>query len=364
MNFLFLLLEAHSNMGGIQRFNRNVLNLLDQMQVGDAVAYALKDTKCNTNYSHLKYNFENNNKIIYVLKSFLYILRSDSIILGHVNLIFPIGILLFFFPKKRSILFTHGIEVWNTLPWYKRKILQQINTIVSVSDFTAQALIKLQKVNPQNIKILPNTISLEFMQSNGLSYLKERYHIHEEDFVLLTICRIDHSEKYKGYDSIIQLMPKLVEKHANIKYVLCGKTDIQEKKRLDELIHQSGCSNHIILTGFIPDRELSEMYSICNLFIMPSQKEGFGIVFLEALAHGKPVIGGNKDGTVDALMNGELGILVDPDSLDEIYEAILSVVERRVDSHLLDESYLKQKVFSNFGIEKFNERLKNIIFQN
>jgi glycosyltransferase involved in cell wall biosynthesis len=271
---------------------------------------------------------------------------------------------LFFFPKKRSILFTHGIEVWNTLPWYKRKILQQINTIVSVSDFTAQALINLQNVNPPNIKILPNTISLEFMQSNSSSYLKERYHIHEEDFILLTICRIDHSEKYKGYDSIIQLMPKLTENHSNIKYVLCGKTDTEEKKRLDELIHQSGCSNHIILTGFIPDGELSELYSICNLFIMPSQKEGFGIVFLEALAHGKPVIGGNKDGTVDALMNGELGILVDPDSLVEIYQAILSVVERKVDGHLLDENYLKQKVFSNFGIEKFNERLKNIIFQN
>ena len=65
---------------------------------------------------------------------------------------------------------------------------------------------------------------------------------------------------------------------------------------------------------------------------MPSKGEGFGIVFLEALSCGKPVLAGNKDGSVDALLNGKLGTLVDPDDPAEIAEALIRILSRRAKS--------------------------------
>jgi glycosyltransferase involved in cell wall biosynthesis len=118
---------------------------------------------------------------------------------------------------------------------------------------------------------------------------------------------------------------------------------------------------HVILTGFIPDDELVFYYNLCDCFVMPSKCEGFGMVFLEALACGKPVIAGNKDGSVDAVLDGELGVLVDPDNKDQIKDAIVDILKREVPENLLDGEYLRKRVTQAYGFDKFKERLKGII---
>jgi glycosyltransferase involved in cell wall biosynthesis len=94
---------------------------------------------------------------------------------------------------------------------------------------------------------------------------------------------------------------------------------------------------------------------------MPSKGEGFGIVFLEALACGKPVIAGNKDGSRDALLDGELGILVDPDNIDEIAETIVKVLKKDVPEKLLDGKYLRKRVLEVYGFDKFKERVRDLL---
>ena len=71
-------------------------------------------------------------------------------------------------------------------------------------------------------------------------------------------------------------------------------------------------SESVIFTGYVKDEEVAAHFSIADIYIMPSTKEGFGIIFIEAMFYGKPVIAGNKDGSADALQNGTLGILVNP----------------------------------------------------
>ena len=75
------------------------------------------------------------------------------------------------------------------------------------------------------------------------------------------------------------------------------------------------------------DEEIVDYYNLCDIFVIPSKGEGFGIVYLEALACGKPVIGGNQDGAIDALCNGELGLLIDPDSVDEIASNLSDILQ-------------------------------------
>src|SRR5262245_51299351 len=87
---------------------------------------------------------------------------------------------------------------------------------------------------------------------------------------------------------------------------------------------------------------------------MPSQGEGFGIVYLEALACGKPVLAGNKDGSRDALADGELGLLVDPDDTAKIAAEIIRVL-RREHSHpkIFYPEILRQRVIELFGFNAF-----------
>ena len=91
---------------------------------------------------------------------------------------------------------------------------------------------------------------------------------------------------------------------------------------------------------------------------MPSKAEGFGIVYLEALASGKPVLAGNKDGSRDTLVDGELGLLVDPDDIDEIASETIRVLRRQhPHPNLFRREVLRQRATELFGFETFKRTL-------
>jgi len=131
-------------------------------------------------------------------------------------------------------------------------------------------------------------------------------------------------------------MKEIVKEIPNAKYILGGSGD--DVGRIKNLIRDNNLHEKVILTGFIPDEEIVDYYNLCDVFVMASRKEGFGIVFIEALACSKPVIAGNKDGSVDALLNGELGVSVDPDNIEEISRAIIKVLKGEADKRLLMEN--------------------------
>jgi len=94
---------------------------------------------------------------------------------------------------------------------------------------------------------------------------------------------------------------------------------------------------------------------------MPSKGEGFGIVYLEALACKKPVLGGNQDGAVDALCNGELGALVNPDNVTEIAQTLIQILQKTYPNPLFYQSDLQKKVIETFGFERFKQTLANYL---
>jgi glycosyltransferase involved in cell wall biosynthesis len=138
----------------------------------------------------------------------------------------------------------------------------------------------------------------------------------------------------------------------NARYLLVGKGP--DSPRIEKLITETGVQDAVILAGFVPNEELAEHYNLCDIFAMPSRAEGFGIVYLEALACGKPVLAGNKDGSRDALGDGELGLLVDPDDTAEIATEIIRVL-RREHSHpkIFHPELLRRRVIELFGFEAF-----------
>ena len=112
----------------------------------------------------------------------------------------------------------------------------------------------------------------------------------------------------------------------------------------------------VIFTGIIPDELMATHFKLSDIFVMPSRKEGFGIAFIEAMFYGLPVIGGNKDGSTDALCNGELGILVDPNDIKGLVKAVKEVMVNR--SRYVPDS---NKLIQHFGYTGYKQQLNHCL---
>ena len=164
--------------------------------------------------------------------------------------------------------------------------------------------------------------------------LVERYGL-QSSKVILTVGRLAAQERYKGFDEVIEIMPQLVKRFPNLKYLIVG--DGPDRPRLEAKVGALGVSDNVVFTGYIPESEKAAHYNLADAYVMPSSGEGFGIVLIEAAACGVPVVGSRADGSREALLDGRLGRLVDPRNQHELVQAITAVLEngssrRRIDA--------------------------------
>ncbi len=251
----------------------------------------------------------------------------------------------------------HGVEAWNIQRPALQTALQYADRILAVSSYTRDRLLKAQNLDPAKISLLPNTFDTSRFQIKlKPQYLLNRYGLTAKQPIILTVARLDSIERYKGYDQILQALPEIRRQVPTIHYLLVGKGS--DRPRIEKLIAQLNLQECVTLTGFIPDDELCDHYNMCDVFAMPSKCEGFGIVYLEALACGKPTLGGNQDGAIDALCHGELGALVDPDDIGAIAQTLIQIVQGTYPHPLIYQpEALRQKVIDTFGFERFKQTL-------
>lgn len=255
----------------------------------------------------------------------------------------------------------HGVEAWDIQRPALKTALHYADRIIAVSSYTRDRLLKEQNLDPNKISILPNTFDLHrFVIGTKPAYLLERYKLKPEQPIILTVNRLCSSESYKGYDKILEALPQIHQVIPNVHYIIVGKGD--DRPRLEQLIHQRQLQDYVTLAGFIPDAELCNYYNLCDVFAMPSKLEGFGIVYLEALACGKPTLGGNQDGAIDALCHGELGALVDPDDVGAIAKTLIQILQRNYPQPIMYQpEVLRQKVIEKFGFEQFKRTLNELM---
>ena len=334
---LFLTLRIFSATGGIEKVCRVVGKALCELKLqysGSVKIFSLyghpNSVDGNVYFPQTKYTCFRNKRFAFVSGSLFAGCKSDIVLLSHVNLLIPGILIKLFKPKVKLILLAHGIEVWRPFATWKKRLLHKIDLILPVSHFTKDRMKELYDLPETKFSVMNNCLDpfLEQpLQPDRARYLLERYGLDAESQVLLTVSRMVDTEQYKGYDRVLEALPALIPHYPRLRYLLVGKYDAVEKKRLDTIIDKLGLQQQVIFTGFIPDAEMAMHFKLANLFIMPSEKEGFGIVFIEAMFYGLPVIAGNKDGSVDALCNGELGTIVDPDNLYEIINAIKKILD-------------------------------------
>jgi phosphatidylinositol alpha-1,6-mannosyltransferase len=330
-NILFLTLRVFSATGGIEKVCKILGKALFQInsQKGQVCILSShdssKEAKDNPYFSDLYFTGYNNKRINFLLNSLKKARHADVIIISHVNILPIAWLIKKCFSNKKLIMIAHGIEVWSMPLGYKKKMLAACDEIICVSEFTKQQISKISELNQVKLSVINNCIDpfLSNIKSNdSINKLRSRYGILSDEKVMFTLTRMDASERYKGYDRVIEAMAKLTHKYPSLKYVIGGSYDEAEKKYIDEILQKFQMNGKVVFTGFIKNEELNDHFLMSDFYIMPSYGEGFGIVFVEAMYFGLPVIAGNKDGSVDALMNGKLGILVDPMNVNEIQLAI------------------------------------------
>jgi glycosyltransferase involved in cell wall biosynthesis len=225
------------------------------------------------------------------------------------------------------LLIIYGIDAWNPLRSILTKyLLSKIDFIISISDITKQKFLTWSHLTKPKYFILPNAVTqMDYGAGPKNVELLERYGLSDKT-VLMTLGRLAPEEQYKGFDEIMELLPALSKQIPRIAYLIVG--DGEDRPRLEAKAQALGVGDRVVFAGFIPEAEKADHYRLADAFVMPGRGEGFGFVFLEALACGIPVVGSSLDGSREALRRGALGILVDPRRPDEVQAGVLEALKR------------------------------------
>lgn len=229
--------------------------------------------------------------------------------------------------KKPLIVTIHGQDFQQTI--FKNSKYKKI--IKKIIDFSAKTITvsgKLEKIGKKNLQINPNKI---IKISNGINLndirknMKEDIEKYAKKRIILSV---SHLIKTKGIDLNLQAMVRLKKKYPNLIYLIIGEGS--ERKKLENITKRLGLQNNVRFIGEISYSEVMRYMSFCDMLSLPSWNEAFGVVYIEAMAHGKPVIGCRGGGIEDFVKHKKTGLLVKPqdvDSLVEVLEFLLSCPE-------------------------------------
>jgi glycosyltransferase involved in cell wall biosynthesis len=357
--------------GGIQVYSAFLLNALQDLYPEFNYHVSLKhDVQTSPDINYLsKTRFQFSGRFAPQCRTFVFasqiiaqglIQRPNLVISTHLNFAVA-GHCLKRLTGTPYWVVAHGVDAWNITNKKLIAGLKAADKIICVSSYTRDRLLSEHSLDPDKVLTLLNTFDPNrFKITSKPVHLLERYKLKASQPIILTVTRLSSAERYKGYDQILQALPQIRHHLPDIHYILVGKGD--DRPRVEKLIAELNLQDCVTLTGFVPDEELCEHYNLCDVFAMPSQGEGFGIVYLEALACGKPTLAGNQDGAVDPLRHGELGALVNPTDVDAIAQTLIQILQGTYPNSLIYQpEALRQKVISNFSFECFYQAVAKLM---
>lgn len=342
---LFLILsQCNGGYGGIAEYNRNLLRALNQNGSYRIHVFVRKGNNyriCGENYIHYKPIF---NK--YLFSSFVIykaiVLKPQIIFNGHL-LTLPLSSILLKLTNAKGVSQFHGTEIWDKELRKKQKIQLKKFQCFCVSNFTKN---NLKQINGINSNVVPNTYNPHFKYLDDRRRLRKKFNLDKKDIVLITVGRLDSRKNgYKGQEYVIDFINKQKEiSDHNYKYFIIGKGEL--KDRLENKIINLNLQNDVFLLGYVKDNDLIEYYNCSDVFVLLSSGEGFGIVYLEAMACGLPAIGLNIGGVSDVLKYNFTKRIDDITSLKSALEG-LSIYSNS------KKNVISKKVEDDFGFSKF-----------
>jgi glycosyltransferase involved in cell wall biosynthesis len=207
-----------------------------------------------------------------------------------------------------------------------RTLLTQVDAFVTVSQCTKDRFLEWAPLRADQGHVIPDCIDLEaYSPGPKRDELLDRYGLHDRT-ILLTLGRLSSDEQYKGHDEILEVLPDLADEMPDLSYLVCGDGD--DRPRLERKAERLGVADRTVFAGYVPEEEKEAHYRLADAFVMPGRGEGFGIVYLEAMACGVPVVASSADASKEAVRDGQLGVVVDPGDPEDLRRGIWEALDQ------------------------------------
>lgn len=216
---------------------------------------------------------------------------------------------------------------------------KKCNVIIAPSQYAAK---RIERIAGKKAVVLPTGIDIKKFERGNGKLIREKFHGKK---IILHVGRI---VKEKNIDLLIKAAPYILKKIDAV-FIIVG--DGPEKKKLMRKAQEMGLEKEFIFTGFIPDEELPNYYKAADVFAFPSTYETQGIVALEAMAAGLPVVGANAKAIPEFVKDGENGYLFSPFNAIELAEKILIALENK---EVVENA---KKFVKEYSIEKMANKL-------
>jgi phosphatidylinositol alpha-1,6-mannosyltransferase len=276
--------------------------------------------------------------------------RIELALIGHVNYTPLAWMLKRMQPRMRYGVILYGIEVWQPLGGLRRRALCGADFLISISEYTKRKAIEQNGLNEDRFYLLPNalepTVDRPVSPSEGMR--------------MLSVCRFEKTERYKGVDKVIELLPEIQKQVPDIHYMIVG--DGSDLNRHKELAERLGVAERVSFMGFLEDEALHACYRDADLFVMPSTGEGFGFVFLEAMQYGKPVVAAACTAVPEVVVDGVSGVLVERNNPAQLLDAIIRLCRDRSLRERMGTAG-RERLYQHFTFARFKQTLHEIILR-
>jgi phosphatidyl-myo-inositol dimannoside synthase len=267
--------------------------------------------------------------------------------LARVQAILPAGL------QRPYGVFLHGVEVWRPLPESDKRVLRHAALRLANSAYTAQ---RVATLHPDIGPVLACPLALP--PEREAAAAAPDVATDADGPLALMVGRMDAGEAYKGHAEAIAAWPRVLQTCPAARLVIVGKGD--DAARLRALADASPAAARIAFTGFVEDAALDQLYRHASVFLMPSRGEGFGIVYLEAMAHGLPCIGSRHDAAGDVIEDGVTGFLVAQDQVAEIADRTVRLMTDPALRQRMGEAG-HRRFRETFSFARFSSRLLGLI---
>jgi phosphatidylinositol alpha-1,6-mannosyltransferase len=339
-----LLIKAFSDLADSGRYSVDVAILNDaDAEIDNRYFEPTRTRVCAFNRSKRRF-------VSSVLRSSSF-LKPAVVVFGHVNFA-SLAYAVRAVNLSADIWFvTYGIDFWKTLPALSRRALRNARRIVAISHYSRWRGASLNGLSESSIDVVPCS-------------LDPFWHGVLEDEptaptlpIILTVARLAGDERYKGIDAILSALPSVRRVLPNVRYIIVGDGD--DKARLMALARELHVEDCVEFRGRVSAAQLAQAYEECTLFAMPSLSEGFGIVYLEAAAFGKPSIAAKSAGAPEVVTN-ETGRLIDYNDVNALVAVLTELLSDRRRTHELGLA-ARERVRSQFMFAQFRNAIEALM---
>lgn len=363
---VFVFLEVFECEGGIQSYVKDILRAylsLPEKPIADILLLRdgpncpnpFRDSRLQFHY--LKTQWPTVGRLRLTLSLIFCLLRNrpKRVFCGHIRLAPLMGRLCQWLNLPYTVL-TYGKEVWSPLSPTDKRALQAADKIWTISRYSRDRACQANGLDPAKIDLLPCVVNGEmFTLGDRPAELVKKYQLADAK-VLMTVARLWSGDIYKGVDVTIRALPEMAQIFPNIKYLVIGRGD--DQPRLAQLAKDLGVADRVVFAGFVPTSALANHYLLADAYIMPSQ-EGFGIVYLEAMACGVPVVSGDDDGSADPLQDGRLGWRVPHRAPESVAAACIELLKG--EDPRCNGEWLRQETLAHFSPAALHRQLAKLI---